>query len=93
MGVNAAEKKDIFKQSSMLFCYRNVCTRKYNAPEVSPILTEDLKDMPAVIINAKFDPLRDDGVLYADKFEKVWRKSLGQMLCRLNTLFNWFTTG
>ena len=61
--------------------------------KVPPILTEDLKGIPALIINAEFYPLRDDGVLYASKFEKVWRKSLGQMLCRLNTLFNWFTTG
>lgn len=52
---------------------------QYNNPEVSPILTEDLKDLPpAVIINAEFDPLRDDGILYAAKLRKngvkVWDK-------------------
>jgi acetyl esterase len=52
---------------------------KYKNPEVSPILTEDLKGLPpAVIINAEFDPLRDDGFLYAAKLRKsnvkVWDK-------------------
>lgn len=52
---------------------------QYNNPEVSPLLTEDLKDLPsAVIINAEFDPLRDDGILYAAKLRengvKVWEK-------------------
>lgn len=52
---------------------------QYNNPEVSPILTEDLKGLPpAVVINAEFDPLRDDGILYAAKLRKngvkVWDK-------------------
>lgn len=52
---------------------------QYKNPEVSPILTEDLKGLPpAVIINAEFDPLRDDGILYAAKLRKngvkVWEK-------------------
>lgn len=52
---------------------------QYNNPEVSPILTDDLKGLPpAVIINAEFDPLRDDGILYAAKLRKngvkVWDK-------------------
>ncbi len=52
---------------------------QYNNPEVSPIVTEDLKGLPpAVIINAEFDPLRDDGILYAAKLRKngvkVWDK-------------------
>ena len=52
---------------------------QYKNPEVSPILTEDLKGLPpAVIINAEFDPLRDDGFLYAAKLRrfgvKVWDK-------------------
>ena len=94
MGVKAAEKKGYFQtKAACYFAIEMYAPGKYNAPEVSPIFTEDMKDMPAVIINAKFDPLRDDGVLYAAKFEKVWLKSLGQMLCRSNTLFNRFTTG
>jgi acetyl esterase len=41
---------------------------------------------PAVIINAEFDPLRDDGVLYAAKLRKagvrVWEKCFaGQIHC------------
>ncbi|OSZ79696.1 hypothetical protein CAP36_00045 [Chitinophagaceae bacterium IBVUCB2] len=52
---------------------------QYNHPEVSPLLTEDLIGLPpAVIINAEFDPLRDDGILYAAKLRKngvkVWDK-------------------
>lgn len=52
---------------------------QYKNPEVSPMLTEDLSGLPAaVIINAEFDPLRDDGILYAAKLRKagvkVWDK-------------------
>lgn len=52
---------------------------QYNNPEVSPGLSEDLKDLPpAVIINAEFDPLRDDGILYAANLRRsgvtVWDK-------------------
>lgn len=56
-------------------------------PEVSPVLTEDLSGLPpAVIINAEFDPLRDDGVLYASRLKKagvkVWEKCFaGQIHC------------
>lgn len=60
---------------------------QYNNPEVSPALTADLKGLPpAVIINAEFDPLRDDGILYASKLRsagvKVWDKCFaGQIHC------------
>ena len=60
---------------------------QYNNPEVSPILSKDLKGLPtAVIINAEFDPLRDDGILYASKLRaagvKVWEKCFaGQIHC------------
>jgi acetyl esterase len=52
---------------------------QYKNPEVSPLLTEDLKNLPpALIINAEFDPLRDDGIVYATKLRKngvkVWDK-------------------
>jgi acetyl esterase len=56
-------------------------------PEVSPILTGDLRGLPpALIINAEFDPLRDDGFLYAAKLRKagvkVWDKCFaGQIHC------------
>ncbi len=58
-----------------------------NNPEVSPILTKDFNKLPpAVIINAEFDPLRDDGILYASKLRqagvKVWEKCFaGQIHC------------
>lgn len=64
----------------------------YNNPEVSPILTEDLTGLPpAVIINAEFDPLRDDGVLYAAKLRrfgvKVWDKCFaGQIHCLIGSV-------
>ncbi|HEX5652280.1 MAG TPA: alpha/beta hydrolase, partial [Chitinophagaceae bacterium] len=60
---------------------------QYNNPEVSPILIEDLKGLPpAVIITAEYDPLRDDGILYAAKLKsagiKVWDKCFpGQIHC------------
>ena len=52
---------------------------QYNNLEVSPGLTQDLTGLPpAVIINAEFDPFRDDGILYAAKLRsagvKVWDK-------------------
>jgi acetyl esterase len=56
-------------------------------PEVSPVLTEDLNGLPpAVIINAEFDPLRDDGILYAARLRKAgvkaWEKCFaGQIHC------------
>lgn len=58
---------------------------QYNNPEVSPIITEDLKGLPpAVIINAEFDPLRDDGILYANKLRKngvkVWDKCFARQI-------------
>jgi acetyl esterase len=58
-----------------------------NNPEVSPILTKDLRGLPpAVIINAEFDILRDDGILYASKLReagvKVWEKCFpGEIHC------------
>lgn len=65
-----------------------------NNPEVSPILTEDLSGLPpAVIINAEFDPLRDDGFLYASRLKnagvKVWDKCFaGQIHCLIGALPN-----
>lgn len=50
------------------FAVENYAPGQTNNPEVSPILTKDLSGLPpALIINAEFDPLRDDGVLYATK--------------------------
>jgi acetyl esterase len=61
------------------FAIENYAPGQYNNPEVSPILSEDLSGLPpALIINAEFDPLRDDGILYAVKLRKfgvrVWEK-------------------
>ena len=60
---------------------------QYDNPEVSPALADDLEGLPpAVIIHAEFDPLRDDGILYAAKLKmagvKVWDKCFpGQIHC------------
>ncbi|MGL2965835.1 alpha/beta hydrolase [Flavobacterium sp. XGLA_31] len=76
-------------------CYFSVETYapgQTDNPEVSPMLTDDLKGLPpAVIINAEFDPLREDGVLYADKLRKsgvmVWEKCFaGQIHCLIGLL-------
>ncbi|CAN5539538.1 alpha/beta hydrolase [soil metagenome] len=66
-------------KAACYFAIENYARGQYKNPEVSPILTEDLKGLPsAVIINAEFDPLRDDGFLYAAKLRrfgvKVWDK-------------------
>ncbi len=75
---------------SKAYCYLAVemyAPNQYTNPEVSPILTKDLKGLPpAVIINSEFDPMRDDGVLYASKLRnagvKVWEKCFaGQIHC------------
>lgn len=74
-------------KAACYFALETYAPGEYKNPEVSPILTEDLKDLPpAVIINAEFDPLRDDGVLYAAKLRrfgvKVWDKCFaGQIHC------------
>lgn len=60
---------------------------QYNNPEVSPVLAKDFSGLPpAVIINAEFDPLKDDGVAYAAKLRnagvKVWDTCFaGQIHC------------
>ncbi|HSN62498.1 MAG TPA: alpha/beta hydrolase [Ferruginibacter sp.] len=66
-------------KAACYFALENYAPGEYNNPEVSPILTEDLAGLPpAVIINAEFDPLRDDGILYAAKLRRfgvpVWDK-------------------
>ena len=66
-------------KAACYFAIENYAPGQYNNPEVSPGLTEDLTGLPpAVIINAEFDPLRDDGILYAAKLRKagvkVWEK-------------------
>ncbi len=74
-------------KAACYFAVETYAPGKYNNPEVSPILSEDVKDLPpAVIINAEFDPLRDDGILYANKLRKegveVWDKCFaGQIHC------------
>ncbi|MFT3678858.1 MAG: alpha/beta hydrolase [Ferruginibacter sp.] len=66
-------------KAACYFAVENYAPGEYNDPKVSPLLTEDLAGLPpAVIINAEFDPLRDDGILYAAKLRKagvqVWDK-------------------
>lgn len=75
-------------KAGSLFALENYLSADdYKNPEVSPILTKDLTGLPpAVIINAEFDPLRDDGIAYAKKLRKfgvkVWEKCFaGQIHC------------
>lgn len=74
------------------FSVENYAPGQYDNPEVSPIRTDDLSGLPpAVIINAEFDPLRDDGALYAAKLRKfgvrVWEKCFpGQIHCLIGLL-------
>lgn len=79
-------------KAACYFALETYAPGQFNNPEVSPILTEDLKGLPpAVIINAEFDPLRDDGILYAAKLRKsgvkVWEKCFpGQIHCLIGLL-------
>lgn len=66
-------------KAACYFAVENYAPGEYNNPEVSPIFSNDLAGLPpAVIINAEFDPLRNDGILYAAKLRKagvkVWDK-------------------
>lgn len=66
-------------KAACYFAMENYAPGQTSNPEVSPIITENLAGLPpAVIINAEFDPLRDDGFLYATKLRKfgvtVWDK-------------------
>lgn len=41
-------------------------------PRVSPLLAEDLRDLPpALVVVAGFDPLRDEGLLYAKRMQEA----------------------
>jgi len=79
-------------KAACYFALENYAPGQFNNPEVSPILNTDLKGLPpAVIINAEFDPLRDDGVLYASRLRnsgvKVWEKCFpGQIHCLIGLL-------
>jgi acetyl esterase len=56
------------------------------------MMTQELTGLPpALIINAEFDPLRDDGVRYAARLRsagvKVWEKCFpGQIHCLIGLL-------
>jgi acetyl esterase len=74
------------------FAVENYAPGQADNPEVSPILTKGFTGLPpAVIINAEFDPLRDDGGLYAGKLRsagvKVWEKCFsGQIHCLIGLM-------
>lgn len=66
-------------KAASYFAIENYAPGQYNNLEVSPMLTEDLAGLPpAIIINAEFDPLSDDGIYYAAKLRKagvqVWNR-------------------
>lgn len=74
------------------FAVENYAPGQTNNSEVSPIVTTDLSGLPpAVIVNAEFDPLRDDGVLYASKLRsagvRVWEQCFaGQIHCLIGSM-------
>lgn len=80
-------------KASCYFAVENYAPGEYGNPEVSPILAKELTGLPpAVIINAEFDPLRDDGILYAAKLRKAGGEGMGQVLCRSDTFVTRITT-
>jgi len=74
------------------FAVENYAPGHTGNPEVSPILSEDLSGLPpALIVTAEFDPLRDDGFLYASRLRSagvnVWEKCFaGQIHCLIGSL-------
>ena len=41
-------------------------------PDASPLLRENMRGLPpAYIITAQYDPIRDDGIMYARRLEKA----------------------
>lgn len=74
------------------FAIENYAPGQAQNPEVSPALAQHFEGLPpAVFINAEFDPLRDDGVLYASKLKaagvKVWENCFpGQLHCLIGSL-------
>ncbi len=74
------------------FAVENYAPDQTSSPEVSPILTKDFSGLPpAVIINSEFDPLRDDGVLYAARLRsagvRVWEQCFaGQIHCLIGSM-------
>ncbi|TBX70132.1 alpha/beta hydrolase [Flavobacterium silvisoli] len=79
-------------KAACYFALEQYAPGQYDNPEVSPILTKDLKGLPpAVIITAEFDPLRDDGALYAAQLKSagvpVWEHCFpGQIHCLIGLL-------
>ena len=67
----------------VLFALETYADQKYhNDPAYAPILAKNLSGLPpAVIITAEFDPLRDQGMAYADRLRKagvkVWYQCFG----------------
>ena len=67
-------------KASVLFSMETYADKKdYDNPAFAPILFENFAGLPpAVIITAEFDPLRDQGIAYAEKLRKagvkVWDK-------------------
>ena len=46
-------------------------------PLVSPVLTEDLSDLPrAFVFTAEYDPLKDEGHAYAQRLEEAGNEVL-----------------
>jgi acetyl esterase len=70
-------------QAGILFALETYADEKdHNNPAYAPILAKNLSGLPpAVMITAEFDPLRDQGIAYAEQLRKagvkVWSQCFG----------------
>lgn len=90
--MNQNENGYMLTKAGVLFAletYGNI--KDYNNPEFAPILSKSLSGLPpTVMITAEFDPLRDQGIAYADVLTKagvkVWHQCFaGEIHCLIAT--------
>ena len=74
------------------FCITAIRCDYYDDAPISPLLREDLQDLPpALVLTAGFDPLRDEGRQYADRLSAAGNRV--QYLCFERQIHGFITMG